>query len=81
MLGETRLITRPVMVRFERSSLAETEVLGLVVPQFGEVGTKPRQMDTGSVLVCQTGARSSFTHTHTHTHTQRRTTGYIRSHG
>jgi len=41
------------MVRFVRSSLAETEVLGLVIPQFSEVGAKPRQMDTGRVLIYQ----------------------------
>ena len=40
------------MVRFERSSLAKTEVLGLVIPQFGDVGAKPRQMHTGRVLIC-----------------------------
>lgn len=52
--GITITTRRPVMVRLERSSLVETEVLGLVISQFGEVGTKPRQMDTGCILICTT---------------------------
>ena len=50
---------RPVVVRFVRSRLVESEILGLVVTQLGEMGAKPRQMDTGRILVCQTDPHSS----------------------
>jgi len=50
------------MVRFERSSLAKTEVLGLVIPQFGDVRAKPRQMHTGRVFICKnSGIYASLT--------------------